>query len=118
MAGDRVAAARFVLVQGAFKLVVGERVNSAAVFANEVVVVLASLVDRLEAGALGAEVDTLDVSVTAELFERSVDACDADATTLRAELVENRLGADAAALAPEELDDRSARASVSAPGSA
>ena len=81
MAGDRVAGPAFDLAQGALELVVGERLDLAAVVADEMVVVLAVRVDRLEAGGAGADVDPLHEAVARQLLERAVDARDADAAT-------------------------------------
>ena len=101
MAGDRVAGSAFDLPEGALELVVGECLDLAAVVADEVVVMLAPGVDRLEARGAGADVDALDEAVLAQLLEDAVDAGDPDATAFRAQLVEDLLSGQAAVLAPE-----------------
>ena len=60
MAGDRVAGAALDVSQRALELVVGERLDLAAVGADEVVVVLPARVGRLVAGGALAELDALD----------------------------------------------------------
>ena len=115
MAGDRVTGSPFDLPQGSLELVVGEGLNLAAVVADEVVVMLAAGVHRLEARGAGADVDALDESVLAQLLENAVDAGNPDAAALRAQLVEDFLGGQAAVLSPEQLDDRSAGTAVSVP---
>ena len=55
MAGDRVAGPPLDLAQGALELVVGERLDLAAAVANEMVMMLAVGVERLEARDAGAE---------------------------------------------------------------
>ena len=84
MAGDRVARPAFDLAQGALELIVGERLDLAAVVADEVVMVLAPGVDRLEAGRPGADVDPLYEAVLAQLLEHSIDARDPDRATVGA----------------------------------
>jgi hypothetical protein len=101
VAGDGVAGPALDLTEGALELVVGECLNLAAVVANEVVVVLAARVDRLEARSTGADVDALDEAVLAQLLEDAVDAGDPDAAAFRAQLVEDLLRGQAAVLAPE-----------------
>src|SRR5262249_19543986 len=68
VAGDRVARPALDLAQGALELIVGERLDLAAVVADEVVMVLAPGVDRLEAGRPGADVDPLYEAVLAQLL--------------------------------------------------
>ena len=70
VAGDGVAGAAFDVVQRVLELVVGERLDLAAVVADEVVVMLAVGVDRLEARGAGADVDALDEAVSRQLLER------------------------------------------------
>jgi hypothetical protein len=113
VAGDGVARPAFDLPEGAFQLIVGERLHLAAVVADEVVVVLAARVDRLEACGAGADVDALDEAVLAQLLENAVNAGDPDAAAFRAQLVEDLLRGQAAVLAPEQLDHRAAGAAVS-----
>ena len=115
MAGDGVAGPALDLVQGALELVVGEGFDLAAVVADEVVVMLAVRVDRLEAGRAGADVDPLDEPVLAQVLEYAVDARDSDPAALGPQLIEDLLGGQAAILAPEQLDDCAASAAVSVP---
>ena len=115
MAGDRVTGSPFDLPQGSLELVVGEGLDLAAVVADEVVVMLAAGVHRLETRGAGADVDALHESVLAQLLEDAVDAGNPDAAALRAQLVEDFLGGQAAVLSPEQLDDRSTGTAVSVP---
>jgi hypothetical protein len=80
-----------------------------------VVVVLAACMNGLEARRARADVDALDKTVLAQLLEDSVDAGNPDAPALRAQLVEDFLGCQAAVLSAEQLDDRSPGAAVSVP---
>ena len=82
MAGDGVAGSALDLVQDALELVVGEGFDLAAVVADEVVMMLAVRVDRLEAGRAGADVDPLDEPVLAQVLEYAVDARDSDPAAL------------------------------------
>ena len=113
MAGNGVASPAFDLAQGPLELVVCERLDLAAVVADQVVVVFAPGVDRLEARSAGADVDALDEAVLAQLLENTVDARDPDAAAFGAKLVEDFLGSQAAVLAAEQLDDGAARTAVS-----
>jgi len=115
---DGVAGSAFEFGEGSFEFVVGEGFDLAALVADEVVVVFAVGVDGFEAGAVGAELDALEVAVAAELFECAVDARDADVAPLRSELVEDLLGGEAAGLFAEQLDDGAAGAAITvSPGS-
>ena len=115
MTCDRVTGSPFDLPKRSLELVVGEGLDLAAVVADEVVVMLAAGVHRLEARGAGADVDALDESVLAQTLEDAVDAGNPDAAALRAQLVEDLLGGQAAILSPEQLDDRSPRTAVSVP---
>src|SRR6266581_997706 len=115
VAGDRIPGPALDLVQGALELVVGEGLDLAAVVADEVMMMLAVGVDRLEAGRAGADVDPLDEPVLAQLLEYAVDARDSDPAALGSELVEDLLGGQAAVLTPEQLDDCAAGAAVAVP---
>ena len=84
MARNRVAGPALDLPQRALELVVGEGFDLAAIVADEVVMVLAARVDRLEARRSGADVDSLDEAVLAELLENPVDARDSDAAIVGA----------------------------------
>jgi hypothetical protein len=113
VAGDRVTGSPFDFPQRSLELVVGERLDLAAVVADKVVVMLTAGVKGLEARRAGADVDALDEPVLAQPLEDAVDAGNSDAAALRSQLVEDFLGGQAAVLSPEQLDDRSARAAVS-----
>ena len=115
MAGDRVTGSPFDLPKCSLELIVGEGLDFAAVVADEVVVMFAAGVHRLKARGAGADVDALDESVLAQLLEDAVDAGNPDAAALRAQLVEDFLGGQAAVLSPEQLDDRSPGTAVSVP---
>ena len=61
-----------------------ERLDLAAVVADEVMMVITAGKRRLEAGAAVSEVDTLNEPEPIEPFERSIDACDSHAWSRRA----------------------------------
>lgn len=88
-----------------FECRVLERLDLPAVVAYEVVVMLAAGVGVLEARDPVAQIHALCEAELVQAFERAVDARDADARTLRAHGVVDLLCRQAAALAPEELDD-------------
>ena len=113
MADDGVAGSAFDLAQSPLELIVCECLDFAAVVADEVVVMLAAGVDRLETRRAGADVDALDEAVLAQLLEDAIDARDPDAATFRAKLVEDLLGREAAVLATEQLDHSASSAAVS-----
>ena len=115
MAGDGVAGPAFDLLQGALELVVGEGLDLAAVVADEVVMMLAARVDRLESRSTSADIDPLHVAVLAQLLEDAVDACDSDPAAFGAELIEDLLRGQTAVLAAEQLHDSTAGAAVSVP---
>jgi hypothetical protein len=104
VARDRVAGPAFDLPQRTLELVVGEGLDLAAVVADEVVMMLTPGVDRLEAGRTGPDVDPLNEAVLAQLLEHAVDAGDSDRPALRAQLIEDLLGGQAAILSAEQLD--------------
>ena len=110
--GDRVARLPFDSAQRALELVIGEGLDLAASLADEMVMVFAVRVERLEAGDAGADVDPLDEPVAHELIERAVDRRDPNRAALLAEAVEELLCGQAAILAPEQLDHGPACASV------
>jgi hypothetical protein len=113
--GDRVAGSALDLVQRPLELVVGERLHLATVVADEMVMMLAVGVDRLEAGRTGADVDPLDKAGPGQLLERAIDARDPNTAPRAAELIEDLLRGQAALLPPEQLDDRAAGAAVAVP---
>src|ERR1700751_1914394 len=76
--GDGVARLPLHLVERPLELRIGERLDLAAVFANEMVVVLAARLHRLVAGGGCADVDALDEAVARQLLQRPVDARDPD----------------------------------------
>ena len=89
-----------------------ERLDPAAVVADEVVMVLVLAAERLEPRDPVADVDALDEPQVGERVERPVDACDADRTTLRDDAVVDLLRRAAAILPFEEVDDRAASAAA------
>src|SRR2546423_5591944 len=86
---------------------VRERLDLAAVLADEVMVVAPALL-WLVVGRAGAEVDPLHETALAEQVEHAVDARDSHLAALYAQGVEDLLGAQAALLPAEQLDDRAA----------
>ena len=105
MTGDGIAGPTLDLVEGALELVVGERLDLAAVVADEVVMVLAAGVGGLVTSGSSAEVDALDETLLGQQVEHAVDARDPDAAAFRAQAVEDLLCSQAAVLAAEQLDD-------------
>ena len=78
MPGDRVPRPALDLVQCTLEALVGERLDLAAVLADEMVVVLAAAVHGLEPGDSRPDVDALHEAPFAEQVEHPVDARDAD----------------------------------------
>jgi len=102
-------------VERALELVVGERLDLAAVVADQVMMMLAVRVQRLEASRARADLDALQEAVSAELLEGAVDARDPDRPAPVAKLVEDLLRGQAAGLLTEQLDHGAARAAVPVP---
>jgi len=100
------------LRKGRFEQGVLERLDLAAAVADEVVVVIAVCVGRLEAGDAVPELDPLHEPELDELVECAVHARDADAAALVANAVEDLLRGAAAGLGAEMLDNRPAGAAV------
>jgi hypothetical protein len=92
-----------------------ERLNSSAIVADQVMVVLAGRVCRLEPGHAVAELDSLHELEIDELVERAVDARDPDATTPAPDAVENLVRRSTAGLDAQVLDHRAAGPSVAKP---
>ena len=78
MRSHLVAASPGDAVQRHLERVVLERLDLAAVVADEVVVMVAAWIDPLEAGDRIAEVHPLHEPELVEALERAVDACDSD----------------------------------------
>src|SRR5262249_12844348 len=113
--GHGVAGAALDLVDDRLELVVLERLDLAAVVADEVVVVLAGREGGLVTRPAGADVDPLHEPAFGELLEHAVDGGDADpATAAGAQPVEDLLRGQAAVLPTEQLDDGAARAAAAA----
>jgi hypothetical protein len=91
-----------------------ERLNLAAVVADEVVVMLAAGIRTLEARHAVTEVDPLHEPELVEAVEGAVHAREPNASSRATNAVVELLGGDAAVLSTEELDDRAARAAASA----
>jgi len=90
-----------------------ERLDLAAVVADEMVMMVPIGVRGLEASDSVAKVDALYEPESVEPFEGAVHARDSDLGPRRAEALVDLLCREATALAPEELDNRAARASAS-----
>ena len=105
MPGDVEAEAACDVLERPLERVVGERLDLAAVVADEVVVMIASGVRGLVAGDAVADVDPLDEAEVGEAVEHAVDARDPDAPSLGADPVMDLLRRAAAGLAAEVLDD-------------
>lgn len=100
------------LVERELEARVRERLHPATVVANRVVVVLAVRLHRLEAGDPGAELDALDEPHLSEQLEHAVHAGNSHRPAGCPRPVEDLLRCQAARLAAQELDDRSAGAAV------
>jgi len=82
VAGGRVAGLPLDLSQGVFETFVLERLDLAAAVADQVVVMVAAGMSRLEPRDRVADLDALDKALVGEKVEDPVDARDPDATTL------------------------------------
>lgn len=103
------------LLERLLEAVIRERLNPAAVVADQVMVVLAARVGRLETGNPVAELDALHKAELDELLEGAVDARDTHTATLAADAVEDLLRRPAARLCAQVLDHCPARTSVPEP---
>jgi hypothetical protein len=113
---ERIAVGTCDAADGLLEVWVVERLDFAAVAADEVVVVFATGVGGLEASDAASEVDSVHELYVGELVECAVDACQPDGATLGAELVEELLRGEAAALRAEVGDDRLAGAAQASAG--
>src|SRR5262249_49512002 len=103
------------LVDDRLELVVLERLDLAAVVADEMVVVLAGREGGLVPRRAGADVDPLHEPAFGELLEHAIDGGDYDpAAAAGAQPVEDLLRRQAAGLPAEELDDGAACATAAA----
>ena len=89
--------------------VVGELRDAAAEVADHVVVVLAARMRGLVARGAVADVEPVHEAEAVEHLERAVDARDADARIVGAQLVGDLLCGGAAVLARQRVDDAAAR---------
>ena len=97
---------------------VGERLDPAAVVADEVMVVVRIRVHRLEPCDPVADVDALHEPELDERLERPVHACDTGRPTGRVDAVVDLLRRPAAVLPGEVLDDGPSRAAAAQAGGA
>ena len=97
------------IVEHMLETVVAERLDLAAVAADEVMVVIAARLRRLVVGAAGAQLEPVNEPQLRERLERAVDARDADARTTHPHEVVNLLHGEAALLLSERVDHRRAR---------
>lgn len=110
--GDLIATAARDSLEGLLESGVLERLHLAAVVADEVVVMITSWVDALEAGDPVAQVDALHQAELVETVERAVHARNPDLRPLRARAVVDLLSGETAVLAAEQLDDDAAGAAA------
>ena len=101
---------------GSLETRIVERLDLAALAADEVMVVFAARVSGLEASDAISEVDSMHELHVGELIEYAVDACQTDGATLGPELVEEFLCREAATLHCKLGDDRLARGSRASAG--
>ena len=94
---------------------IGERLDLAAVVADEVMMMCPVGLDGLEAGAVGTDLDPPHVAVAGELLERAVDARDSDPAIVGSKLIEDLLSGKTARLLTQELDDGAAGRAVAVP---
>ena len=97
-----------------FERGVFERLDLPAVVADEMVVMVAARVRRLEARDSVSQVDALDEAQVGHAVERAVDARDPDPSAARADAIVDLVRREAAVLLAEQLDDDAASASASA----
>ena len=116
MRGDVEAGAAFDGLDRSFKRGVLERFELAAAVANEVVVVAVAGADRLVAGDAVADVDPLHGAAVDERVDGAVDAGEADVGAAADERLVDLLGAVAALLRGEKVDDLGAGCAESLPG--
>jgi hypothetical protein len=107
--GDRVAAALLELADDRLEPLVRERLDLAAVVADEVVVMVVVVANRLVARDPVADVEPLQEAALGERVQDAVDARQAHRGAGGSELVVDLLSAEAAGLLVEELDHREAR---------
>jgi hypothetical protein len=91
---------------------VGERVDTTAVVADEMMMMVCAGLGGLEASNAVADVDALYEAKIGELLEDAVHARDPDSATFGTDAVEDLLRGQAAALLAEVLDDRLSRAAL------
>ena len=94
MSRNRVTGLPLDLEESQFELLVCERLHLAAFIADEMMVVFAVRVDRLETRRTGADVDSLDEAIFGELFESAIHTCDTNTATFGAQPVEDLLGGE------------------------
>ena len=104
MRSDRVAAALFDIPENPLETLVGEGLDPPAVVADDVVMVLHLIADRLEARDAVAEVKPLDEALLGEHLEHAVDARKPHPLPARRECSMDLLRPGAAVLRVEELD--------------
>lgn len=104
------------LVDRSFEAWIGERLDLSAVAAHEMVMVVAVGPSDFVARNPVACVDALDEPQVEERLQRSIHGRDPDRTPRGTEAVEDLLGAQAAGLPAEELNDRPAGAAASVAG--
>ncbi len=89
-----------------------ERLDLPARIADEMVVVVASGMDRLEPGDPRAEIDSLHEALGAQKLQHAVDARDPDLAAGGTKAVEDLLRGQAAVLLGEQIDHRAPRTAV------
>ena len=91
---------------------IGERLDLAAVAADEMMMMVTAWAKRLIPGDAVARIDAFHQPELRERVERAIHARDPDWTPGRAEPVVDLLGAQTAVLALEQADDRLPRAAA------
>jgi hypothetical protein len=101
---DGVAAALLDITEHALEPLVGERLDAAAVVADDVMVVLDRVAHRLEPRHAVSEVDALGQPLLRELVENAVHAGEPDPLAAGNQLTMDLLRSDTAVLRVQELD--------------
>jgi hypothetical protein len=104
------------LVDRSLERFVCERLDPAAVVADEVVMMLPALMANLVARASDAGVKPLDEALLDEQIEDAIDACHADRPAGSAKPVVDLLCGEAALLGGQEVDDSVASAAAAVAG--
>lgn len=116
MPGDGIAAALLDVAEYPLEALVGERLDPAAVVADDVMVVLDRVAQRLEPRDAVAEVDPLDETLLGQHLEDPIDAGKPDSLAPRNQFAVDFLRSYAAVLRVQEVDHACAGQAVAIAG--